>query len=184
MVTLAFFGSTLLGAFLCLAPVAHYVLGPINRVVANLRAPSRFQLNDFFWLLVQWQLLLGACVSFVGTRQWRFFTSLVTAGTIVVVLLWSGAVSFISRAGIDCPRRRAVFVVFLLPATLSLMVGAVATVVALITMPFAIVHDDKFTWLQYALVYAAIPLVIGLAIFLRRVSFWILSGLRIHRVAA
>lgn len=184
MISLVFIVSTLLGAFLCLAPVAHFVLGPINRVVESLRAPSRFQLNDFFWLLVQWQLLLGTCVSFVGVRQWRFFTSLVTAGTIVVVLLWSGAVSFISRAGIDCPRRRAIFVVFLLPATLALMVAAVATIVAICTMPFSIVYDDKFTWLQYSLVFAAIPTVIVLAILLRRVSLWILAGLRVHRIAA
>jgi hypothetical protein len=109
---------------LILAPlIGSLILGPVNRAAGRLRAPTRFLLPDFMWLLVQLQLALGYCVSFVGVRQWSFFVLVLGFFTLASLMMWAGAVSFLSRAGVRSALRRGVFILLLLPATLALMIA-------------------------------------------------------------
>jgi hypothetical protein len=109
---------------LVLAPlVGTLILGPVNRAAGRLKAPTRFLLPDFMWLLVQLQLALGYCVSFVGVQQRYFFPLVLGFFTLASVMMWAGAVSFLSRAGVRSMLRRGVFILLLLPSTLALMIA-------------------------------------------------------------
>ena len=110
---------------LVLAPlVGSLILGPVNRAAGRLKAPTRFLLPDFMWLLVQLQLALGYCVTFVGVQQRYFFPLVLGFFMLASVMMWAGAVSFLSRAGVRSNLRRGVFILLLLPATLALMIAA------------------------------------------------------------
>jgi hypothetical protein len=75
------------------------------------------------WLLVQLQLALGYCVTFVGIGQLYFFVLVLGFFTLASFMMWAGAVSFLSRAGVRNSLRRGTFIVLLLPATLALMIA-------------------------------------------------------------
>lgn len=108
---------------LLLAPViAWLVLGPVNRAGGRLRAPTRFMLMDFVWLLVELQVSLGFCLQYIGVQYQQSFIMLTGFLTFAVVTMWAGAVSFLSRAGVRNSVKRGAFIVVLLPATLLLMV--------------------------------------------------------------
>ena len=108
---------------LLLAPVvAWLILGPVNRTGGKLKAPTRFHLIDFVWLLVQFQVGLGFCLQYIGVQYQRSFLMLLTFFSFAVLTMWAGAVSFLSRAGVRNSIKRGVFIVVLLPATLLLMV--------------------------------------------------------------
>jgi hypothetical protein len=109
---------------LILAPlVGSLVLGPVNRAAGRLNTPTRFLLPDFMWLVVQLQLALGYCVSFVGIQQIYFFVLVLGFFTLASVMMWAGAVSFLSRAGVRNSLRRGIFILLLLPGTLALMIA-------------------------------------------------------------
>ncbi|HZL89243.1 MAG TPA: hypothetical protein VFB96_12770 [Pirellulaceae bacterium] len=109
---------------LVVAPVVgSLVLGPVNRAAGRLKAPTRFLLPDFMWLLVQLQLALGYCVTFVGVQQRYFFPLVLGFFALASVMMWAGAVSFLSRAGVRSNLRRGVFILLLLPLTLALMIA-------------------------------------------------------------
>lgn len=99
------------------------VLGPVNRAAGRLRAPTRFQLSDFLWLLIHVQLVLGYCVEFVGVKQEAYFALMLSFLAMAVLGMWAGSVSFLSRAGVTNPPRRAVFILLLIPLTLALMMS-------------------------------------------------------------
>lgn len=109
---------------LLLAPViASLVLGPVNRAGGKLKAPTRFHLIDFVWLLVQFQVGLGFCLQYVGVQYQRSFVMLLFFLSFAVLTMWAGAVSFLSRAGVRSSIKRGTFIVVLLPVTLFLMVA-------------------------------------------------------------
>ena len=109
---------------LLLAPiVARLVLGPVNRAGGRLKAPTRFHLIDFVWLLVQFQVALGFCLQYVGVQYQRSFVMLLAFLSFAVLTMWAGAVSFLSRAGVRSSIKRGLFIVVLLPTTLFLMVA-------------------------------------------------------------
>jgi hypothetical protein len=109
---------------LLLAPVvAWLILGPVNRAGGRLKAPTRFHLIDFVWLLVQFQVGLGFCLQYVGAQYQRSFLMLLAFFSFAVLAMWAGAVSFLSRAGVRGSMKRGAFIVVLLPATLFLMVA-------------------------------------------------------------
>ncbi len=113
-----------LALVLILAPlVASLVLGPVNRAAGKLHAPTRFLLPDFMWLLMQLQFALGYCVSFVGIEHLHFFVLVLGFFTVASVMMWAGAVSFLSRAGVKSSLRRGIFILLLLPTTLALMIA-------------------------------------------------------------
>jgi hypothetical protein len=107
------------------------ILGPINKVAGRLQAPTRFFLSDFLWLVVQFQLALAYCGQFVGYVTSMF--SIVTGFLILAITaLWAGAVSFLSRAAVTDPYRRAAFILLLLPITLTVMI--VSTLLLLVAI--------------------------------------------------
>ena len=108
---------------LLLAPIiAWLILGPVNRAGGRLRAPTRFLLIDFVWLLVELQVGLGFCLQYVGVQYQQSFLMLTGFLTFAIVTMWAGAVSFLSRAGVRNGTKRGAFIVVLLPSTLLLMV--------------------------------------------------------------
>jgi hypothetical protein len=104
--------------------VGRIVLGPVNRAAGRLKAPTRFLLPDFMWLVLQLQFVLWYCVQFVGLEQRLYFPLLLVFLMGASILMWGGAVSFLSRAGVRSNLRRGIFIMVLLPATLALMVIA------------------------------------------------------------
>jgi hypothetical protein len=166
--------------------VGRAVLGPINHAAGTLKAPTRFQLSDFLWLLVHVQLALGYCVEFVGVRQRFYFPLMLGFLSLAVLGLWAGGVSFLSRAGVTHPPRRAVFILLLLPLTLALMMTTtILLVVAVVTsaglIDFSYDYRSQIAagyerlapspWLM-GLAVAALP-VLGYA--LRRGSIWVVA---------
>ena len=108
---------------LLLAPIiAWLVLSPVNHAGGRLKAPTRFLLIDFVWLLVQLQVGLGFCLQYIGVQYQQSFLMLTGFLSFAVVTMWAGAVSFLSRAGVRNGAKRGTFIVVLLPATLLLMV--------------------------------------------------------------
>lgn len=108
---------------LLLAPiVAWLILGPVNRAGGKLKAPTRFHLIDFVWLLVQFQVGLGFCLQYIGVQYRGSFLMLLAFFSFAMLTMWAGAVSFLSRAGVRNSMKRGAFIVILLPATLVLMV--------------------------------------------------------------
>ena len=106
-----------------LAPlIAWLILRPVNRAGGRLRAPTRFLLIDFVWLLVELQLSLGFCLQYIGVQYRQSFFMLLGFLSFAVVVMWGGAVSFLSRAGVRSAVKRGAFILILLPATLIMMV--------------------------------------------------------------
>jgi len=107
------------------------VFGPLRRRAEKLRTPTQFQLSDFFWLVVQLQVALVYSVRSVGIEQLAYFLLVFGFLLLATVAMWAGAMSFMTRAGVMQPQRRAVFILFLLPLTLALMIGSSFLVVVM-----------------------------------------------------
>jgi hypothetical protein len=172
---------------LLLAPVvAWLILGPVNRAGGKLKAPTRFHLIDFVWLLVQFQVGLGFCLQYVGAQYQRSFLLLLAFISFAILTMWAGAVSFLSRAGVRGSIKRGVFIVVLLPATLALMVAvplAPAACYLLETDPrmMELVLRLQFNIPRGIGVTAAVVGAIALpalGLFLNRLSAWIVRGNR------
>ena len=161
------------------------VLGPISRSAGRLKAPTRFMLSDFLWLLIQLQLSLGYCVRYVGIEQRDFFILVLGFLALATVALWAGAVSFMSRAGVTEASRRAVFILFVLPVTLAAMMATTFAVLMWSITFFDVVQFEYRHELDYLVTIMGITpsmLVVGVvalpfvAWLLRRTSFWIITA--------
>lgn len=177
---------------LVLAPVVGtLILGPVNRAAGRLRAPTRFLLPDFMWLLVQLQLALGYCVTFVGVQQRYFFPLVLGFLTLASLMMWAGAVSFLSRAGVRSNLRRGVFILLLLPATLAMMICVpVLPVVSYILHTNADEVENLFRIKGYLPPNAGIGLLVAgavlapvLCVGLHRLSRWMASGVAAPNVS-
>ena len=171
-----------------LVAVGHLVLGPVNKAAGQLKAPTRFQLNDFFWLLVQLQLALGFCLRIVEPGEVGPFVVLLGFMTLASVLMWAGAVSFVSKAGVTNGWRRGAFVLVQLPATLALMMGTPIFLAVALVMPIKYCSDliDTSRAPNPTIVIVGALQLIGIALglvtsgwLLRRLSLWILAGSRL-----
>jgi hypothetical protein len=174
---------TLMGASIGAASFVGWLcLGPINRLAGRLRARTRFQLSDFFWLLIHAQLALTYCVRFIGREQ-RFFPVMLGFLTLAVSGMWAGSLSCLSRAGVTDPLRRAIFVLFMVPLTLTLMMTSAIGLIVIGGMWLSPGFDptlpmqfgDATVFIPYhpystTIAVVCVPLV-GLAV--RRVSSWI-----------
>lgn len=161
------------------------VFGPLRKRVGRLQAPTQFQLSDFFWLVVQFQFALGYCVRYVGIEQLYYFILVFGFLMLATVGMWAGAMSFMTRAGVTQPLRRAVFILVLLPLTLALMIGdAFLFVIMPATMYIDYLTEngvlsvylgtsDLLRWGVTNVVMLAAALV-GATWVLRRLSLWIL----------
>lgn len=165
--------------------LGYIILRPISKVAGRMRAPNRFMLSDFFWLVIQLQLALGYCVQFVGIEHVDFFILICGFLTWATVCMWAGAVSIMSRAGVVIPSRRAAFILFLLPVTLAVMMGASFSVLLGVILQFEFVSEDFQRGLEIMAAKSHLGLreiLIGFALLpalcygLRQMGFWILNG--------
>lgn len=176
---------------LIVAPlIGTLILGPVNRAAGRLKAPTRFLLPDFMWLLVQLQLALGYCVTFVGVGQRYFFPLVLGFLTLASLMMWAGAVSFLSRAGVRSSLRRGVFILLLLPATLAMMI-----VVPLLPVVSFILHEhsqdveELFRIRGVLPPHAGITLLVAGAVIapligagLHQLSRWMASGVQFEEI--
>ena len=159
--------------------IGRAILGPISRLAGALQAPTRFQLSDFVWLLVILQAVMGGVVQFVGVETRGPFEAILLYLVFASVAVWCGAVSFLSRAGVTEPRRRAVFTLVIMPGTLTLMIGIPVGIVLFVM--WLMHHVTQFGWdAQTSDVYVNVTLFcLGLVAvpflvwFLRRSALWV-----------
>jgi hypothetical protein len=176
--------ASLLLTFVFAPLIAWLILGPVNRAGGRLRAPTRFLLMDFVWLLVELQLGLGFCLQYIGVQYQQSFFMLLGFLSFAVLTMWGGAVSFLSRAGVRNSLKRGVFIIVLLPATLLLMVGipmfpAVCYLLESDPQMMEMVLRLKFNVPPSTGIWAAVigsMLFPALGFFLNRVSAWIVRG--------
>lgn len=116
-------GLLALVVFIVLAVIlGHWTLGPINRAAGDLKAPTKFLLTDFIWLMVQLQIALAVAVPYwTDTMVGRYVLVLIGVTCFLVVVLWAGSVAVLSRAGIVAPLRRAVVILLIVPAALLIV---------------------------------------------------------------
>jgi hypothetical protein len=164
------------------------VLRPISRMAGRLHAPTRFMLSDFFWLVIQLQLAMGYCVRFIGVEHLDYFLLIGGFFFLATIGMWAGAVSFMSRAGVTVPSRRAVFILFLLPVTLGMMMGASFTVLVAAILKFNFARFEFQQGLEIIIAKTNMgfeQIMVGLALLpaicygLRRTSLWILTGINL-----
>jgi hypothetical protein len=164
--------------------LAWWTLEPLNRVAGQLRATPRFLLADFLALMVLLQIGLAVSgqaldAGDVGQASAVVYWIILGVNGVLLVVLWAASVSVVSRAGITRPLRRIAVTVLLIPATLGVIVtlpavvGAVAVGVwLLVTLP----EETNFS-LGAVLLTALAALVLGgVAVGLRRMSYWALAG--------
>jgi hypothetical protein len=176
----AFAGLVL--AVVSFALLGVWILGPVNAAGGSLRAPTRFLLTDFIWLMLQLQMLLAIAVQLLAEAMpRRAFLIALGLLSLPVIVLWAASVSVVSRAGITRPLKRAAVVMVLVPGTLGVMmalpfllVGAVMCAVSL-----AQEHDPWPAWSPWwhgPLILVGAVAGVAAAFALRWISFWVLSG--------
>lgn len=160
------------------------VLGPISRLGGRLKAPTRFMLSDFLWLVMQLQLSLGYCVAYVGIEQRDFFILVFGFLALATVAMWAGSISYLSRAGVIAASRRVVFILFLLPITLATMMASTFTVLIAAITYFGVVRFEFRHELDnlVAIMGVTPTMIVGgmlalplVAWLLRRISLWIIA---------
>jgi hypothetical protein len=165
------------------AVLCHWLLEPVNRAAGHLNAPTRFQLTDFIWLMMQLQVLLAIVMQTIAEALPQRALWIILGGlTLPVLVLWAASVSVVSRAGITQPMRRAAVILLLVPGSLAevmavplLIVGGVAFVN---NEPPGLWHSVSGGSVpQRLLVLALIAVSVAVAaVALRWLSFWVLTG--------
>ena len=163
--------------------LGRWMLQPINEKGGRLRAPTQYLLTDFAWLVLQLQLALGFCVTWIGIEQRRLFPAVLSFLVFAVTLLWLFGVGFLSRAGVMQPARRAMFTLLLLPASLAVMMTlpGLVVLIAMLEMDFSNWGDVAFALREYQqyriLLWIITPLLPVIGWMLRQISFWIVRDL-------
>lgn len=163
-----------------------WVLGPFTEAVRMLRAPTRFFLCDFIWLLVQLQASFA--MARLALDQRGSFLVILIFLVVASIAIWAGAVSVLSRAGVQQTVRRGIFTLVLLPAVLLLMGAVVMGLSAAIALPANLLfarrlpgHDlesgSRFVMIWLMILLAGIPAIIATAWALRRLTRWIVAGI-------
>jgi hypothetical protein len=163
--------------------LGRWMLQPINTKAGRLQAPTQYMLTDFVWLVLQLQLALGFCVTWIGIEQRRLFPVILAFLFFAVTVLWLYGVGFLSRAGVMQPARRAMFTLLLLPASLGVMMALPALLVLL-----AVLQLDLSAWGDLAialgdfrrynvLLWIITPTLPLIGWLLRQISFWIVRDL-------
>ncbi len=172
-----------LAAFIFAAiALCNWLLEPVNRAAGHLNAPTRFQLTDFIWLMMQLQIVLAVVIQTVGeAASQRGLLIILGLLCLPVVVLWAASVSVVSRAGIMQPLRRAVVILLLVPGALGELVGMPLLVVFIVVL-FS--GDTQWMWQhrwiddptsRVALVLVSTAALAAGAFALRWLSFWVLS---------
>lgn len=161
-----------------------WILGPISRRAGRLNGVVRFQLSDFFWLVAQFQFVLGYCVRFVGVEHQFMFLLTLIGGGLATTAMWAGAISFMSRAHVTEVVRRATFVMFVLPAVAAYLMATTFVLLVAADSTFGLFgsqYRDKLedmllimSLTRGQLIASIVPLP-AIAWLLRRIANWIVS---------
>jgi hypothetical protein len=171
----------LIAFVLAAAVLCHWLLEPVNRAAGRLNAPTRFQLTDFIWLMMQLQVLLAVVMQTIAeAMSQRALIIVLGLLALPVIVLWAASVSVVSRAGITQPMRRAALILVLVPGSLA----EVMAVPMLVIGGVAFVNDEPpGMWfaagdppMRVLLVAATSLLVAVAAVALRWLSFWVMAG--------
>ena len=160
-----------------------WLLEPVNRAAGHLNAPTRFQLTDFIWLMIQLQVMLGVVLVQIReqvSQQGQFV--ILGLLSLPVVVMWAASVSTVSRAGILQPLRRAVLILVLVPGTLAELMAApvlvVAAILAFNSQPgdWADRQWSNSLAIRLLTLISAAVLAVLWALALRWLSFWVLDA--------
>lgn len=143
-----------------------------------LRAPTRFFLSDFVWLLVMLQASFA--VARLALDQRGSFLIILTFLVVASIAVWAGAVSVLSRAGVYQTARRAVFTLVLLPAVLLLMGAILCGPGVVVVLGQTLITSRRpghefASVIWFGIVLAGIPVIIASVWALRRLTRWIVA---------
>jgi len=158
--------------------ICRWVLGPFTEAMRMLRAPTRFFLSDFIWLLVMLQASFA--VARLVLDQRGSFLVILTFLVVASIAIWAGAVSVLSRAGVYQTVRRGVFTLVLLPAVLLLLGATLCGPALVVVLTQTLITsrppgDDFESVIWFVIVLAGIPVIIATAWALRRLTRWIVA---------
>ncbi len=163
--------------------LGRWILQPINAKAGRLQAPTQYLLTDFVWLVLQLQLALGFCVTWIGVEQRRLFPVILGFLVFATTLLWLFGVGFLSRAGVTQPARRAMFTLLLLPASLAIMMTlpAILVMIVVLQIDFSSWGEISIPLREYqrynVLLWIITPTLPLIGWMLRQISFWIVRDL-------
>jgi hypothetical protein len=165
------------------AVLCHWLLEPVNRAAGHLNAPTRFQLTDFIWLMIQLQIMLALVMQTIAEAlPERSLWIILAALTLPVLVLWAASVSVVSRAGITQPTRRAAVILVLVPGALAEVMAVPLLVVGGLAF---VSNEPPEVWLtvttantptRIVVLVATAVCVAGAAVVLRWLSYWVLTG--------
>ncbi len=137
----------LAGIAAVLGLVASWILGPIDKAAKGREAPMQFTLGDFLGLMFLAQLPMGALL-LEHDLAWAF----VGFGWFAFTAMWLAGVRTISRAGIENPWHRALFVGLVIPASvcgcIALLPLFLASLAPLLTLRMGAPEMEFETWGQ------------------------------------
>lgn len=148
--------ATALSVILTLATIGRFVLGPLDAAARHRRRPTQFTMADFLALVFLFQLPVALIRLILSQEAPHGF--LYGFAWVASSLMWGLSVQTLSRAGIETPWRRTVFLSAVLPLVYF---GSVAFVGAVLLGIVAALFDDQalrlagFWW--YIALCAALP---------------------------
>jgi hypothetical protein len=162
---------------LCIAVLfeglGYFILRPVIRVAGTLEFPRRFTVADFVVLAVYIQAVIGFFVQFrEPAGDWETWLVLMLLMVTAAIALWGAAVGFLSRAEIQSPVKRLLFLLVLLPATLTLM----AALPLLFVLAIMFERTPKQPVFLVP-VSGGLVLLFGVAVALRYLGAWIVKDL-------
>ncbi len=117
--------------FVLSAIVGRWLLLPLRQAARKSNRPVQFMLTDFIWLFVQLQVALAAVIAYVPQELFTYYVMLIGYLSLAVIGMWWASVRYLSRAGITNVKWRAVFILFLLPAVVIVLMGTASPAVGL-----------------------------------------------------
>lgn len=145
------FGSlfaVLVGLVLALAVVGRFILGPLDAAARHRRRPTQFTMADFLALMFLFQLPV-ALIRLVLPTDAPQLKFLYFFAWIASSLMWALSVQTLSRAGVETPWRRVVFLSAVLPIAYFgsvVFMGAILLAVSTVLFDAHLVRMRGFWW--------------------------------------
>jgi len=159
----------LIGGFVALWKTAAWILRPLDEAARGRELPMQFTLGDFLGLvfLMQvptWALLLDR----------RMAWPIVVFGWIAFGLMWLFGVHTLSRAGVENPWHRVLFVAVVIPGSVCGTIAVIPLIIGSLMLPMMVLRGARVdSWLPP--VMAAMGLG-GVLYGLGRLTRWMLAG--------
>jgi len=170
----------LFGGLFVLWKTAAWILRPLDEAARGRELPMQFTLGDFLGLVFLMQVPTWALM-----LDRRMAWPIVVFGWIAFGLMWLFGVQTLSRAGVENPWHRALFVAVVIPGAVCGTIAVIPLIIGSLTLPMMALRGAKVdSWLPP--VMAAMGLG-GVLYGLGRLARWMLAGRRVadsdrHRV--